>query len=354
MKTRLENININRLEHLLSPNELKSTLPTNKTISKTVLKARNIIKDILAGKDKRLLGIVGPCSIHDYNGAIEYAKKIKTIQDAISDTIYLIMRVYFEKPRTTLGWRGLIIDPDMNNTNNIQKGLHLGRKMLLDINELGIPTGSEYLDPIVPNYIDDLICWASIGARTIESQIHRDMASGVSVPVGFKNSTDGNLTNAINAMLLSSTSRAFIGADKDGNTCIVHTKGNHFTHLILRGGHSGPNYSPKYIKQANTIFKKNNLPTRIVIDCSHGNSSKNYKNQSKVLTSIIKQHTLGEKTIKGFMIESNLKEGNQAISSEKGKLIYGKSVTDGCIGFNETKRTLLMQHKKLVAYYNKI
>lgn len=346
----LENVNIQKIEPLFSPQELKGQLPSDELVRSTVLESRNTINRILGGADRRLLGIVGPCSIHDHDVAVNYAKKIKKLRFKVLDRIYLVMRVYFEKPRTTLGWRGLLIDPDMDNTNNISKGLHLGRKILLDINRIGVPAGSEYLDPVVPNYVDDLICWASIGARTIESQTHRDMASGVSVPVGFKNSTNGEIINAINAMVLSSTPRGFIGIDLNGDTSIVHTKGNPYTHLILRGGHSGPNYLSNHIEGARIAMEQRGKKPAIIVDCSHGNSLKNHKNQRNVLESILEQKVAGEQSILGFMIESNLKEGNQEIGEDPTKLEYGKSVTDACIGFEETEEIILKSYELLKKY----
>lgn len=347
MHHQLENVNIAKIEHLLSPSELKKLLPSTERINQTVYEGRCAVQNILDGTDKRLLGIVGPCSIHDHGMAIEYAARFKALRDKVADKIYLVMRVYFEKPRTTLGWRGLLIDPDMDNSNRIQEGLKIGRKILLEINELGVPVGSEYLDPIVPNYVDDVVCWASIGARTIESQTHRDMASGVSVAVGFKNGTDGDFVNAINAMMLSRTARGFIGADADGNTCIIHTKGNKYTHLILRGGRSGPNYFPEHVGQAVDMLKKSGMPPRIIVDCSHGNSMKDHRNQLKALASIMEQRLAGQQYISGFMLESNLKEGRQEIVDGKNGLEYGKSVTDACISIEETEQALLQWHAKL-------
>lgn len=346
----LENIHIKRLESLCSPRQLKDQLPGNEYVHKVVFDARNTIIDILSGKDRRILGVVGPCSIHDKASALEYATKLKVLRDSVSDVMYLIMRVYFEKPRTTIGWRGLLIDPDMNNSNNIAKGIALGRDILLEINQMGIPAGSEYLDPVVPNYVDDLVCWASIGARTIESQTHRDMASGVSVPVGFKNSTSGDVSNAVNAMVLSATERGFIGIDSEGDTCIVHTTGNPHTHLILRGGDSGPNYFPAHIEKASNVMEGMNVVPRIMIDCSHGNSLKNYKNQARVLFSVIDQVIAGEERIIGFMLESNLVAGAQALTGDIVDLEYGKSITDECMGMKDTEEIIRHAHELLVKY----
>lgn len=342
----LENINIDKIVPLLSPFALKKKVRNTMGVRRHVVEARNTICRILDGTDSRLLAIVGPCSIHDKKAALEYAHELKKIRELINDKIYLIMRVYFEKPRTTIGWRGLFIDPNMDNSNNIPGGLRLGRKILLEINKLGMPCGSEYLDPIVPNYVDDLICWASIGARTIESQTHRDMASGVSVPVGFKNNTSGDVDSAINAMVLSSTERGFIGVNGDGQTCIIHTTGNKNTHLILRGGRTGPNYFPQHIQTASELMEKADLDPRIVVDCSHGNSLKDYKKQVNVLQSVLEQYMAGDSRIRGFMLESNLKAGNQPIAKGK-KLVYGKSVTDACIDIKTTKNILLSIHAAL-------
>lgn len=347
---RLENTNIKKLVPLLSPQQLKNKIKSSPTTQESVYEARNTICRILDGSDPRLLAVVGPCSIHDYDETLDYAQKLLKIKQRVDDRIYVIMRVYFEKPRTTLGWRGLFIDPNMDNSNDIPKGLALGRKILLDVNKLGLPCGSEYLDPIVPNYIDDLVCWAAIGARTIESQTHRDMASGVSAAVGFKNNTSGDIDSAISAMVLSSTRRGFIGADTQGQTCIVHTTGNKNTHLILRGGRTGPNYFPDHVQHATEQMKQVNLNPSIMIDCSHGNSLKDYRNQRKVLESTIEQYVAGNENIKGFMLESNLKEGNQPIRNGRKNLIYGKSITDACISMKTTEELLLSAHKLLESH----
>jgi len=306
----------------------------------TVIEGRRSLQNILSGTDKRMIAVVGPCSIHDQEAAVEYAKRLRGLAERVKDTLRIVMRVYFEKPRTTIGWRGMITDPDLDGSYNIEKGMKRARELLLTINEMGLPTGSEMLDPIVPQYISDLVAWAAIGARTTESQTHREMASGLSMPVGFKNGTSGNLQLALDAMSSSVHPHSFIGIDQEGRTCVVHTKGNEYVHIILRGGRSGPNYYEENVEDAEELLKNTELNPAIMIDCSHANSGKNHEKQSRVLRSVREQRRRGRRSIIGFMMESNLAAKNQAIPKDLKDLEYGCSVTDKCIGWEETERLI--------------
>ncbi len=334
------NTRVKELIPLLSPNELKTRMPLDDTCEETVLESRRTIERILAGKDRRLLAVVGPCSIHDEKAALEYASRLVELRNELSGALHIVMRVYFEKPRTRLGWRGLILDPDLDGSYEIDQGLHRAREILLGVNRLGLPAGSEMLDPIVPQYIDDLVSWASIGARTTESQTHREMASGLSMPVGFKNSTDGSIESAINAMSSSLHPHSFIGINHEGDTCVVHTTGNDQVHIILRGGRGGPNYHSWDIVRVEEMLRHNGLPVNIVVDCSHGNSAKDFRRQGEVLRDVVGQRTAGRQSIKGFMVESNLREGRQELIQPPERMTYGQSITDGCIGWDETRELL--------------
>lgn len=325
---------------LIPPSELKAELPLTEAGSKTVSRGRELIDHILKKEDHRMLGIIGPCSIHDPKAALEYAKHLKDFAQEVRDRLILIMRVYFEKPRTTIGWRGLITDPHLDGSYDIAHGLKTARKLLLDITDLGLPVGSEMLDPIVPQYIADLISWASIGARTTESQTHREMASGLSMPVGFKNSTDGNYELALDALRSSAHPHSFIGIDQKGQTCVLQTAGNSSTHIILRGGRNSPNYYEENVEEVEKLFQQFNIEPAIVVDCSHANSGKKPERQERVLRSIIDQRVRGKKSIIGFMIESNLEGGKQTIPQTKQELKYGLSITDGCIGWEKTRQLL--------------
>ncbi|MBN1695882.1 MAG: 3-deoxy-7-phosphoheptulonate synthase [Spirochaetales bacterium] len=342
-----DNLRITGMTPLVPPVELKKCLPMTARVNSTIIKSRKIVCDILNKKDRRLLAIVGPCSIHDSQSALEYALRLKRIQKKISDRLYIIMRTYFEKPRTTIGWKGLITDPYLNGTYAIAAGLSIARKLLLDITELGLPCGTEMLDPITPQYIADLISWASIGARTTESQTHREMASGLSMPVGFKNGTGGNLELAVNAMKSSRHSHSFIGIDQDGKTSICTTAGNRTTHIILRGGASKPNYYEEDVEAAETMISKAGIEPAIIIDCSHGNSGKQYTRQARVLHSLCDQRRRGKTSIVGFMIESNLKPGSQKIPADPADLVYGQSITDECVGWEETEEMLMYAYETL-------
>lgn len=330
-------INITSIDSLLSPNEIAAKCPVSQEIHDRVLSYRNTVNDILTGKDRRLLAIVGPCSIHDPQAALDYAHRLKALSERLSDRFFFVMRTYFEKPRTTVGWKGLILDPDLDGSYDIDKGLITARSLLIEINRIGLAVGCEMLDPIVPQYIDELISWASIGARTTESQTHRNLASGISVAVGFKNSTSGELSNAVNAIKSASAPASFIGIDKDGRSAVYRTRGNNMCHLILRGGDRSPNYYEDEVESARKKLKDSNVMEAIIIDCSHGNSRKDFRRQKRVLRSVIDQVVWGEESIRGFMLESNICEGNQPIGPD---MKYGVSITDACIGWEETERIL--------------
>ena len=347
LQNELFNTHIDNEQVLLTPKEFKSKLPLTKLAEQTVLKYRKEIENILEFRDSRKLIVIGPCSIHDTKAAFEYSNRLQKLAEKVKDKLLLIMRVYFEKPRTTIGWKGLINDPDMDDSFHIEKGLFMARSLLLKIAELGLPTGTEALDPIIPQYISELISWSAIGARTTESQTHREMASGLSMPVGFKNGTDGNIQVALDAMQSASFSHQFLGINQMGQVSIFKTKGNAYSHIILRGGNNLPNFDAPNVKFVEQQLKKLNLPPRIVIDCSHGNSSKNHKLQASVFENVLQQIIDGNTSIVGMMLESNLHEGNQAIPSKQESLKYGVSVTDKCIGWEETEKIILAAHKKL-------
>ncbi len=325
---------------LLTPRELLLELPAGEESLRRVVEGREAVENILTGADRRMLAIIGPCSIHDPQTGLDYAKKLKDLAEELADSIYIVMRVYFEKPRTKLGWRGLILDPCINGSNDIQSGLRIARKLLLDITALGMPAGSEMLDPVVPQFIDDLLSWGAIGARTTESQTHREMASGLSMPIGFKNGTDGSVETAINAMTSANHPHSFIGIDGDGKTCVLNTSGNELVHLILRGGKEGPNYHRNQVEGAGELLREAGLPDKIMIDCSHANSGKNHMRQHIVLDDLLGQRQSGVGEIMGFMLESNHFSGNQPIPRDVGQLKYGVSITDPCIGWEETCKLL--------------
>lgn len=332
---------------LVPPSQLKRELPMTEDANRTVVEGREVIGRIIRKEDPRVLAIVGPCSIHDPVAALDYARRLAELRKKVLDKVYVVMRVYFEKPRTVLGWRGLIFDPGLDGSADIPRGLREARRLLLTINELGLPAGSEILDPIVPQYITDLLSWASIGARTTESQTHREMASGLSMPVGFKNGTDGSLESAINAMTSSLNPHSFIGIDQEGMTSILRTRGNDTIHLILRGGKMGPNYYEENVERAEEMLKRSGLPEAIVVDCSHMNSGKNHMRQARVFHAFLNQRTRGRKSLIGFMLESNLFEGNQEIPKDLSNLKYGVSITDACIGWEETEKLLLEAYSGL-------
>ncbi len=346
MRHTLFDANIENSRVLLTPNEVKSKLPLTKSAEDTVLKYREELEQILDFQDRRKFIVVGPCSIHDPKAALEYSHKLKALAEQVKDKLLLVMRVYFEKPRTTVGWKGLINDPEMDDSFHVENGLLIARELLLQIAELGLPTATEALDPIVPQYISELVAWSAIGARTTESQTHREMASGLSMPVGFKNGTDGNIQVALNALQSARTPHNFLGINQDGQVSVFQTKGNPYGHVILRGGYQ-PNFDADSVKIVEEKLKEAKLPPRIVIDCSHGNTNKDYRLQSAVLENVIQQVVDGNTSIVGMMLESNLYEGNQPVNCKKEELKYGVSVTDKCISWEETERIILAAYEKL-------
>ncbi|NDJ20110.1 3-deoxy-7-phosphoheptulonate synthase [Nostoc sp. B(2019)] len=346
MHNKLFNTNIDNDHVLLTPNEIKSKLPLTPSAEQTVLNYRQEIEHILDFQDRRKFIVVGPCSIHDPKAAIEYSERLKSLAEKVNDKLLLIMRVYFEKPRTTVGWKGLINDPDMDDSFHVENGLLIARSLLLKITELGLPAGTEALDPIIPQYISELITWSAIGARTTESQTHREMASGLSMPVGFKNGTDGNIQVALNALQSARNPHNFIGINQNGQVSVFKTRGNAYGHVILRGGNQ-PNFDAANIKVVEEKLKEVNLSPRVVIDCSHGNTNKDYRLQAKVLESVVQQIVDGNTSIVGMMLESNLYEGNQPITDKREELKYGVSVTDKCINWEETERIILAAYEKL-------
>ncbi|MGE4169678.1 MAG: 3-deoxy-7-phosphoheptulonate synthase [Candidatus Margulisiibacteriota bacterium] len=335
-----QNLNIMEVTPLISPAELKSALPMTEKSNQTVIESRRVIANILDGTDPRFLVITGPCSIHDPEAALDYARRLVKLHQAFSDKLYIVMRVYFEKPRTIIGWKGLINDPNLDGSCDMPKGLHIARDLLLKITEMGLPTATEVLDTISPQYLSDLVAWASIGARTTESQTHREMASGLSMPVGFKNGTDGSLDVAIAAMQSALHPHSFIGINQDGRTSVIRTKGNPQGHVILRGGKKAPNYSETSISEAVSALQKEGLNPRLLVDCSHANSNKKHENQAEVLRSVLAQVRGGNRNIMGIMLESNLVEGSQKIPDNLTELKYGVSVTDACIGWETTEKLL--------------
>ncbi|WP_374296110.1 3-deoxy-7-phosphoheptulonate synthase [Acinetobacter sp.] len=345
--TVVNDLNIASVQALITPAQLKKDLPLSDQARNSVVNGRQTVRDILDGKDKRLFVVIGPCSIHDPKAAHEYADRLLALREKIQDTLYIIMRVYFEKPRTTVGWKGLINDPDMNDSFDIEKGLHIGRQLLLELNEKGLPCATEALDPNSPQYLQDLIAWSAIGARTTESQTHREMSSGLSSPVGFKNGTDGGLTVATNAMQAVQSGHSFLGLNNDGQVAIIRTSGNPYAHVVLRGGNGKPNYDASSVAQAEGVLNKAKVSNKIMIDASHANSNKDPYLQPLVLQNLTNQIVDGNKTIVGVMVESHLKGGRQDIPKDLNDLVYGQSVTDGCIDWETTEKVLLEMHEAL-------
>ena len=337
---RLSDLNIDDYQVVVTPTELIKELPLPESVRELVANSRQTVKDILDGKDDRLFAVVGPCSIHDTELALEYGKRLKALADEVSEQIFIIMRVYFEKPRTTVGWKGLINDPHLNGSFEIEDGLRKARKLLIDLSEIGLPLATEALDPISPQYLQDTITWTAIGARTTESQTHREMSSGLSSPVGFKNGTDGSLDVAVNAMKSVVSGHAFLGINPQGQVAITKTKGNQYGHVVLRGGGGKPNYDSVSIALCEQALEKAKLPTNIVVDCSHANSNKDHNVQPLVLDDIAHQIKDGNRSICGVMIESNINEGNQSIPDDLSQLKYGVSVTDACISWESTVKSL--------------
>lgn len=343
----LTNTNLAAERVLISPIDLKHHLPLSPDGERHVIEARQTIKRIFDREDHRLLVVTGPCSIHDIEGAKDYARRLKRLHDELGDTLYIVMRIYFEKPRTTVGWKGLINDPHMDDSFHIEEGLHKARELLVWLAELGLPVATEALDPVSPQYLGDLFAWAAIGARTTESQTHREMASGLSMPVGFKNGTDGGMAVAVNALESVASPHSFLGINQQGQVTVIQTKGNVCGHVILRGGNDGPNYDSVNVALCEEALRKAQLPENIMIDCSHGNSSKKPELQPLVAENVINQLLEGNRSITGLMLESNIESGNQSIPEDLGQLKYGVSVTDGCIDWETSEKLLLSMRARL-------
>ena len=343
---KLDNVNIDNQEILITPEELKRQLPATEEVKQGISQNREIVRSIIDGTDKRLLLVVGPCSIHNPREAIDYAERLKALSESVNDKLFIVMRAYFEKPRSTVGWKGLINDPHLDDSFKIAEGLAMARKLLLEISKLGLPLANEALDPITPQYLQELFSWTAIGARTSESQTHREMASGLSCPVGFKNGTDGSLDVALNALQSVKSPHRFLGISPDGKVSIVTTKGNAHAHVVLRGGTNGPNYYPENIAVCEEELESIGATQAIMVDCSHANSNKDHTKQGSVLEAVAEQISVGNKSIRGVMLESNLKPGNQKVDSSQ-ELQYGVSITDACIGWEETERLLKDFHRAL-------
>ncbi|SDH92808.1 3-deoxy-7-phosphoheptulonate synthase [Propionivibrio dicarboxylicus] len=336
----IENVNIVDFDPMPSPEEIHARVPLSAQASRTVMQGREALRNILDRKDHRLFIVVGPCSIHDPVAGLDYARRLKALGDELGDTLLPIMRVYFEKPRTTTGWKGYINDPDMDDSFHIGKGMENARAFLRDVAELGLPAATEALDPISPQYLGDLIAWTAIGARTTESQTHREMSSGLSTPVGFKNGTNGDVGIAVNAILSASRPHSFLGINGEGKTAVVRTSGNPYGHLVLRGGDGRPNYDTVSVRIAEQALTKAKLPANIVVDCSHANSYKNHELQPLVMADIVNQIRFGNQSLVGVMIESNIVAGNQPIPNDLASLKYGCSVTDACVDWDTTEKML--------------
>ncbi|MBI2783819.1 MAG: 3-deoxy-7-phosphoheptulonate synthase [Gammaproteobacteria bacterium] len=343
----LENLNVDSQQVLLTPDDLKRDLPMTPAAATTVVRGRETVQNILDRQDHRLMIVVGPCSIHDVDAALDYARRLRALADRVADSLFIVMRVYFEKPRTTVGWKGLINDPHLDDSFRIDEGLHIGRRLLRDIAELGLPAATEALDPISPQYLQDLIAWSAIGARTTESQTHRELASGLTPAVGFKNGTDGGLTVAINALQSVAKPHHFLGINSEGRVAIIKTRGNPYAHIVLRGGDGKPNYDSVSVSLCEQALRKAGVSTNIMVDCSHANSNKSHELQPLVIENATNQILEGNQSIIGLMIESNIEAGNQKLSANRAEMVYGKSVTDACIDWPTTERALLAMHEKL-------
>jgi len=335
-----QNLRVKEAVRLLTPRALKQELPITETSNHAVFASRKAVTDILQQRDQRLLVVVGPCSIHDVGGALEYGRRLNDLRQGLAGAMEIVMRVYFEKPRTTIGWKGLINDPHLDGTYDIETGLKKARRLLLELTAMGLPTATEFLDPIIPQYIDDLVTWVAIGARTTESQTHREMASGLSMPVGFKNGTDGSLQIAVDAMVSARTPHNFLGIDQEGVTSIIRTTGNPVGHVVLRGGRSRTNYDAASLQEAKTKLVQSGLPPVLMVDCSHANSGKQHARQEEVWHSVIEQRAAGNRALIGAMVESYLKDGNQPFPKPAAELAYGISITDACVGWDVTERML--------------
>ena len=342
----IEDVRVQGYIPLIAPEQLKQEIPAGVASIETVANGRKTIENIISRQDRRLLVIVGPCSIHDEKAAIEYAERLNGLRKELSDRLFMVMRVYFEKPRTTVGWKGLINDPKLDGSCDMIDGLRKARKLLLRIVEMGLPTAGEMLEPITPQYLADLVCWGAIGARTTESQTHREMASGLSMPIGFKNGTDGNLSSAVNAMVAARAPQTFLGIDHEGKTCVVKTGGNPWGHVVLRGGKM-PNYDPISIEQARLKLIEKGLPEAIIVDCSHANSMKKHQGQAIVWKNVIHQYMDGSEALIGMMLESNLHQGNQKFNGNIQELRHGVSITDECISWETTEELLRYAHAAL-------
>ena len=346
---RVENLNVSRIEPLSPPEVLKKALPASERVNQTVAEGRAAIRRVLRKEDPRLLVIAGPCSVHDAELALTYARRLVTLQKRFQDRLLIVMRVYFDKPRTTVGWRGFINDPEIDGSNNLETGLRKTRDLLLQVNELGLPVATEILDPFIPQYLSDLLAWGAIGARTTESQTHRAMVSGLSVPVGFKNSTEGNIQLAVDAVASSSQAHTFLGIDQAGQAAVVYTKGNPDCHVILRGGRAGPNYAAPFAAEAGEKLRKAGLNPALIVDCSHHNSGYDFREQATVWHSVLAQRASGNSDLVGMMLESNLAEGKQTIPADLKDLQVGVSLTDSCVGWEATEGLLQESYDMLGA-----
>lgn len=346
--TKIITLNTLNTQTLPTPRQLKKVYPLTSDQKKFIQSSRKTISDILEGKDGRLLLIVGPCSIHDPESAKEYASKLKTLIDSVSSHFFIVMRTYFEKPRTTFGWKGMLYDPHLDNSNNMIEGLIQTRSLLRELAQMEVPTATEFLDPSIPQYIGDLISWGCIGARTTESQIHRQMASGLEMPIAFKNSTSGNVHAAVNGVLSATHAHTFFGINEEGQLTTLHTKGNKQAHIVMRGGEGKPNYDPLSILHALSQLKKHKLPCRLIVDCSHGNSHRKYEEQMVVFKSVIDQRIAGNLGIRGLILESHLFAGNQILMQNKSSLKYAVSLTDPCLDWEATEQLILTAKEQLI------
>lgn len=344
---RVEDLNIGSIETLITPDQLKAQIPLSNEAVASIQNGRQEVRDILDRKDHRIFLVIGPCSIHDVEAAKDYANRLKVLAEEVKDTICLVMRVYFEKPRTTVGWKGLINDPHLDDSFKIEEGLTIARKLLIDLAETGLPLSTEALDPISPQYLQDLIAWSAIGARTTESQTHREMASGLSSAVGFKNGTDGSLTVATNALKSVASPHRFLGINQQGQVSVVETKGNQYAHVVLRGGGGKPNYDSVNVAQCEAALEKAGLAKNIMVDASHENSNKDAAIQPLVMENVTNQILEGNKSIVGLMVESNIEFGRQDICEDKSQMTYGQSVTDACISWEMTENSVRDMHQKL-------
>ncbi len=346
-ESKTRDVNVRSTVSLLSPIEIVSKLPLTSKAEKSVLEGREQLQNILRGEDARFLVITGPCSIHDEKAALDYAERLAELSGRLSERMLMVMRVYFEKPRTTVGWKGLLYDPLLNDTFDIAEGLERGRKLLLQIAEMGVHTATEFLDPIVPQYLADLVTWAAIGARTTESQTHRQMASGLSMPVGFQNGTDGSTQISVDAMVSARSPHGFLGIDHEGRTAIIQTAGNAYGHLVLRGGNDGPNFGATYVAEAQEKLEGAGLPSQLLVDCSHGNCSKDHTKMHIAFRDVVQQRVGGNAGVIGSMLESNLHAGNQKLDGDVSGLKYGVSITDPCIDWEETDSLLSWAYEAL-------